>query len=298
MTSVFQYPARSHHKVREPQETLTQSKLKLVESEPNRIGVLVCQILVVAAVICAWQWLPSVHGVQQHVTFVDPFYISSPSLIATTLAKMLTGSSGTPSVWEPLGRTLAAALAGTAAAIVCGTVAGLVVSNSAFLHRVLRPFIVTLNAVPRIAMIPVIVLIVRNGSLTDAITAFSVVFFLSFFNSVEGGTSMSREMISNVRLLGGSRMTVMWRVRWHYALAWSFASLPNAIAFGILGSVTAELFTGGQGVGYILTYASETANASLTFATAIVLTAVSLILIFGAEALRKPLLSWWEDQRA
>jgi len=158
---------------------------------------------------------------------------------------------------------------------------------------VARPFLILFNAIPRIAIIPIIILIFGATAVTDAVTAFIVVFFLVFYNAAEGAASVSVEMIQNAELLGNSKARIMWSVRWPYALAWTFVSLPNAIAFGLVGTVTAEVFTGGDGIGYQLSLAIGAVNATLIFSVVVILAVVGVTLTLGAQLLRLALLPWW-----
>ena len=82
------------------------------------------------------------------------------------------------------------------------------------------------------------------------------------------------------------------RFRWPFVLTWSLAQIPNAVSFGIVATVTTELFTGSNGIGGILITAIDTANADLTFAVVILLGVVSVVLIFAAERVKRFLLRW------
>jgi NitT/TauT family transport system permease protein len=262
---------------------------------PAMVWFLRAVVLVIA--IAGWQEVPNVPHITSVFQFEDPFFISSPSRIVNELWILATGSNGTTPIWGALARTVLTALVGTVASCALGAVAGLAVSNWSLLEAVARPFIVLLNAVPRIAMIPIIVLLVGGSIEADALTALTVVFFLVFYNALEGASSVPREVIQNAELLGASKLRVMWKVRWPYALGWTLVSLPNAIAFGLVGSVTAEIFTGAEGLGYQLTLAIDNSNATLLFSIVTILAIIGVILVLGSAQLRKLLLPWWETSQ-
>lgn len=266
-----------------------------IGSRPAMVWLLRTVVLVI--VIAGWQEVPNVPHITSVFQFEDPFFISSPSRIANELWILATGSNGTAPIWGALARTVLTALVGTVASCVLGAVAGLAVSNWGLLEAVARPFIVLLNAVPRIAMIPIIVLLVGGSIEADALTALTVVFFLVFYNALEGASSVPREVIQNAELLGASKLRVMWKVRWPYALGWTLVSLPNAIAFGLVGSVTAEIFTGAEGLGYQLTLAIDNSNATLLCSIVTILAVIGVILVLGSAQLRKLLLPWWETSQ-
>jgi NitT/TauT family transport system permease protein len=137
------------------------------------------------------------------------------------------------------------------------------------------------------------VIIAGNSARADIITAITVVVFLVFYNALEGGRSAPTEMINNAKVMGASSFDVMLSVRLPLVLAWTFAAVPNAIAFGLVGSVTAELFTGASGVGQLLSTAVDTADATLTFSVVVILTIAGVALVLLADQLRKLVLPWW-----
>jgi NitT/TauT family transport system permease protein len=262
---------------------------------PRMLRIWIWRLVVVAVIIVGWQWVPQIPGIRRYLGFLDPYFISSPSGIVHEIGILATGSQGITPVWAPLARTVLTALIGTGVACAAGACAGLIVSTWESLELVVRPFLIFLNAIPRIAIIPIIILIVGSSPEADALTALSVVFFLVFYNAYEGGASVPREVIQNAHLLGASSYATMWKVRWPYALAWTMASLPNAIAFGLVGAVTAEIFTGSSGgMGYDMSLAVDNVNSNFLFAIVAILAIVGVILVMGAGVCRRLLIPWWE----
>jgi NitT/TauT family transport system permease protein len=252
------------------------------------------QILIVAVFLGAWQGVPEIPGITKVSRFLDPFFISSPSSVATTVWDLMTGTSNAGAIWPEVGITVGAALVGSVAGVIVGGVGGLLCGGNEELYKVVRPLVMALNAVPRITLVPIIVVVVGASPTADALSAAMLVVFIVFYNAVEGARSVSPETIEFARLLGASKRTRLLRVRGPYSLAWVFASLPNAISFGLVGAVTTELFTGSRGLGQVMITAVDTADASLTFAVVVILAVVGIILFQGVDFLRRKSLSWWE----
>lgn len=257
------------------------------------IGMSAARLVLVASFLAAWQWLPDVDAVRARFTFMDPFFISSPSLITQRIWDITTGANDATPIWSPLFFTLYTSMAGTAIAIAAGAFLGLLLSNSRFLERLFWPFIVALNAVPRIAIVPIIVILVGSAAKANIVTAVIVVFFLVFYNALEGGRTTPIEMIENAKLLGAGPWDIMRSVRLPLVLAWTSAAVPNAIAFGLVGAVTTEIFTGGEGIGQVLSASVNTADATLTFSVVVILTVVGVALVLGATLARRLVLPWW-----
>jgi NitT/TauT family transport system permease protein len=258
---------------------------------------LVFQVLIVVGVILSWEFLPTIPEFQQLSIFFDKGFVSSPSEIMGTLIRVGTGQGVTP-IWEFVQETLQNALTGTAIGVTLGVIAGLILSNDERMSQVLRPFVVAMNSVPRIALIPLIVILVGPNERSTIIAASLTTFFTVFFNAYEGGRTIAPHVLDNAQVHGASALQIMLRVRFPYVLAWSFAVLPNALSHGLLSTVTAEVFTGHNGLGRQMFVALVTNSVSLTFAIAVILAVTGVILITIADQVQRRLLHWFAEGRA
>jgi NitT/TauT family transport system permease protein len=85
----------------------------------------------------------------------------------------------------------------------------------------------------------------------------------------------------------------MVHVRFRYVLAWSLAALPNAVSFGLVSVVTAEILTGSVGMGRLLLVSVTTLESALTFAVVVILSVLGLFLVGAAEIFERRYLHWW-----
>jgi NitT/TauT family transport system permease protein len=259
----------------------------------RRVALTAVQLALLAVVLAAWQWLPRVHFLASRYRFLDPFFISSPSRIANRLDDLIRGANGSPHLGDYLFPTLKAAATGCLLGVLFGALAGLLFSNFGLLREIFMPFVAAANAVPRIAMIPILILLFGISFSATVASAVLVVFFVVFFNALEGGLSVPLQMIQNARLLGASEWQVMRSVRLPYVLAWTMAALPNAATFSLLAVVTSEVLTGYKGLGQLLGAATSTLDASLTFAIVVVLSAVGVTVVGLLQIIKKKVLHWW-----
>jgi NitT/TauT family transport system permease protein len=196
-------------------------------------------------------------------------------------------------MWHYIWPTFSAALLGTTIGVALGAACGLVLSNWRFASQVLHPFVVAVNAVPRVALIPIVVILVGPTYRASVIMAITVVFFVSFFSAYEGGLSVSPRLLENAQVLGGRRWQIMVHIRLPFVLAWTLASLPLALTFSILTVVTAEILTGYPGMGKLIVTAQALAQSSLIFAVVVVLSILSLVVVGCASLLKRRVLHWW-----
>jgi NitT/TauT family transport system permease protein len=248
---------------------------------------------VVVLMLALWQFLPKIPGAAERVKFLDPFFISSPTQVAGTLNGLLFGADGTPTIWSYLGQTLWSTMWGVVLGVVTGALFGLFCSNSELLSRIASPLITVMNATPRIALVPIFVIIFGPSTLSSVAVAVLVVFFVVFYNAYSGGRSVPPQVLENAALLGASSRQIMRNVRLPYVWVWTFAALPNAISFGLIAVITAEVLTGVIGVGRLLVQSISTADASLTFAVVVLLAAVGVVLVETTTRATRRYLHWW-----
>lgn len=240
-----------------------------------------------------WEFLPRIESLSDRYKFLDPFFVSSPGDTFTRIVDMATGRNDSFVVWPYLKTTLAATFGGLVIGLFSGGALGLLLSNSQFLQRVTRPFIVAVNATPRVAFIPIIVILFGPTQGASIAISVLVVFFVAFFNAFEGGSTVASHLLQNARVLGASERGVMLRVRLPYVFAWTMAALPVAIAFSLVSVVTAEILTGNAGIGRLITTATSTVDATLTMAVVAYLSVVGATIVALADVMKRRVLHWW-----
>jgi NitT/TauT family transport system permease protein len=252
----------------------------------------------VAAILAVWQWAPAIPGVTRHAPILDPFFISSPAKIGAKFWDLATttGDSGavlkSGNLFVQLWATLRATLLGFLVGVTSGFLAGLVLSQTRTLADILHPYLVAVNALPRIALVPLIIMIFGTGLGARVVLAWLIVFFIVFFNTYAGARSIEPAILDSCRILGASRRQLLWTVAIPHVAGWTFAVLPLAMSASIIGVVVGEFVGGAQGLGFIITVALGQLEATDLFVALITLCVVAVALIALAARLERRLLHW------
>jgi NitT/TauT family transport system permease protein len=277
---------------RSERETFLRNVRK--QARQHRLRVVLLQATIFVAFIGTWEVLTRIPWFVTNTIF-DPFFISQPSRIAVRIWLWL--QPGKNSLWPHLASTLEATALGLVSGVGSGFVVGLVLSQNKTLSEVLNPFIVALNSMPRIAFVPLITMLFGLGIGSKVVTSWFVVFFLVFFNTYKGGVSIERELIDFCRTLGGNSRQILWRVRIPTAAAWTFASLPNAVSFALIGVVLAEFVGSATGMGYLMITSLATLNATDMFAAITVLSILGVGLVYLISFVESRVLHWLPEFR-
>lgn len=259
----------------------------------GRLGIIAAQAVVLGLTLAAWQWLPSIQWLSDQSKVFDRYFVSSPSLIAERLWNLLFSPELRGLTWEYIWLTVNASLVGLVIGMVSGGVLGLAVAANDWMSSVFHPFAVALNAIPRIALIPVIVVVLGPTFQASVMISVIVVFFIAFFNAFEGARTVSPNLTNNARIMGASGLQIMRRVRAPYAAAWTMASLPLAGTFSVIAVITGEILTGSGGLGSLIVRSTSTADATLTFAVVVLLSLIGVAVVGVAGQIKSRVLHWW-----
>lgn len=251
------------------------------------------QIGLALAFLLAWEFLPKVPLLAAHLRFLDPFFISSPTATWHSLVGLLTGDNDNRiTIWPYMWVTVSSTLVGTLIGLLLGAVCGLVFSNNRRLSEVVQPFLIVANSIPRVALIPIFVVMLGPTMGASIVSVIAVVFFLAFFNAFQGGRSIKDSLVENAVLLGAGPFEVMRSIRLPMVATWTFAAVPNAISFGLVVTVTTELLAGIPGIGSLILTATANLQVDLTFAMIVLLSGVGLVLYWGSVFLQRRVIHW------
>jgi NitT/TauT family transport system permease protein len=286
-------PTRSFENLDE--ELAAHIKRTVRAQRADRVKIVTWQVVLLVVGLAGWEILTRVPWFVAN-TIMDPFFVSRPSLIVANLYAWTLGDRR-GFLWPHLFSTVLATLVGLVVAVTTGFLAGLILSQKRMLAATLSPYIVGANSLPRIAFVPLVTMIFGLGLMSKVVTAWFIVFFLVFFNTFKGGIAIERHIIDFCRTLGATDRQITRTVRIPNALAWAFASLPNAVAFSLIGVVISEFVGSDTGMGYLIITSLSTLNAAEMWSSIVVLSATGIFLVMLFAAIERRLLRWSPEFR-
>jgi len=269
-------------------------------------AILVWQLAILAVILVIWQWgyvwckavLPKPYVPE----ILNPYFIATPSLIWDSFLRLgcLVDPKGflacvkatDNNLWLATLVTLKNTFWGFLWGTASGVAAGLVLGRSDFLARIFNPYIVALNSIPRIALVPLVILMFGLGDSSKVATAWLVVFFVVFFNTYEGTRAVDRDQIAAARLLGAGEFAILRTVVIPSALAWVFASLMPAVSFALIGVIVGEFIGSERGIGKLIVVAEARGNASEMMVAIFVMMVVGILLGLVVHGVQVYLLRW------
>ncbi|MDH3303145.1 MAG: ABC transporter permease [Acidimicrobiia bacterium] len=195
-------------------------------------------------------------------------------------------------IFEALWITTQEVIWGFLAAAVAGFVLGVIVGETRLGQRAIMPYLVALNALPKVAFAPVFVAWFGFGVNSKIVMALFIAFFPVIVDTAAGLGSVDRDTLMLFRSMEASRWQTLRKLKLPSALPFIFAGLKTAAVFSVVGAVVGEYLGGGKGLGELIRLSAQTLRIDRVFAMIAYLGVLGIIL-FGLVAWTERKLLFW-----
>ena len=188
--------------------------------------------------------------------------------------------------------TLWTTMAGFGLAVIFGLVLGIVVGWSRTIYRGLYPVMIGFNSIPKVAVVPILVIWFGVGWLPAVLTAFMISFFPIVVNVATGLATIEPETEDVLKALGASKLQIMTKVGIPRSLPYFFGSLKVAITLAFVGSVISEAVASNTGIGNLMLQAQAQFQVPLIFAGLIALAVEGIVMYWLMAMLESHMTRW------
>ncbi len=195
-------------------------------------------------------------------------------------------------LWENSLVTLWTTVAGFAIAVGFGLALGVAIGWSRAIYAGLYPVMVGFNAIPKVAVVPILVLWFGIGEIPAILTAFLISFFPIVVNVATGLATLEPELEDVLRALGAKKLDIMLKVGIPRSLPYFFGALKVAITLAFVGSVVSETVAANAGVGHLLLSAQANFEVPLVFGGLIALAVLGIGMYAIFAVLERRMAGW------
>jgi NitT/TauT family transport system permease protein len=238
-------------------------------------------ILALACAVLIWQ-------VAADQALAPAYVLPAPGRVLTAWTQLLLNGA----LVRHVGATLSEALAGFAIAFVVGAGLGYPLARSQTLARMASPFIATTQAMPMIALAPLLVMWFGLGLSSKIIICALIVFFPILVNTTVGLRSIDREMLDAVRTLGAGRWQSLWYVEIPLAMRPLLAGVRMGLTLAMTGAIVGEFVASDRGLGFLMILSRTNFDAPMVFAASLTIAAISTLLYKTVEWLENTFVDW------
>jgi NitT/TauT family transport system permease protein len=220
-------------------------------------------VVVLVATLLLWQLIVTLFNIAD-------FIFPSPWQIALQFVEF-----GGP-LLEAAWKTFWVTMVGFGLSIVVGVLLGFLIGSSRLAYTALYPLMVAFNAVPKAAVVPILVVWFGIGLGPGILTAFLISFFPITVNIATGLATLEPELEDVLRVLGAKRWDVLVKVGLPRSMPYFYGSLKIAITLAYVGTVLGEMTAGDSGIGYLISTAGSQQRTPLAFAGLVTIGAMAM----------------------
>lgn len=215
-------------------------------------GIRAGRILLGVAILLFWE-------VSARLGWIDDYYWSSPSLIAQTAIVQWKEKNLAYDIYFTSMSTIGGFLAGT----LGGAVLGLSFWWSKTFAKIFEPYLVMFNAIPKLALAPILIVLFGIGFSSKVMLAFLMTVISCALATVSGVENVDESMETLLYSLGAARWQVFGKVVVPAVLPWMLGSLRINISLALAGAIVGEFIASGHGLGRMVIYAGTILDTTL-----------------------------------
>lgn len=247
---------------------------------PPALRIALLQIALLAALLAAWE-------LAIRFGFIAVYLYGQPSGIIAKAGKLIASGEllrdAALTAWE--------AVAGFLIGTVLGSAAGLSLWLFPTGAAVLRPYLVALNGLPKIALAPLIIVWFRIGLSSKIAIAAIITFIVAVITALQGAKEVDPDLVKLLRSLGASRWKTWRTVIVPGAMPWIVAAFRLNVGFALIGAVVGEYIASKEGLGYMIYYAGVLYDLNAVWVGIATLMAVALLMYGAIDLIERRLLS-------
>ena len=223
------------------------------------------------------------------VFHVRAFLLPPPSAIFTDTMQLFG-----PVVMHTLatGETV---LLGFAVSVIVSLPLAVLITSSPLIANAVYPILVLTQAIPKVALAPILVVMLGSNELPRVVVTFLVAFFPLVLSIAAGITSVPPELIELGRACKASRWRELWRIRLPYAMPFVFSGLKAAITLSVVGAVVGEFVNADRGLGYLIQTSTAFFQVPLAWGALVLLSLMGIILFQVVVIVERVFFPWAVD---
>ena len=193
--------------------------------------------------------------------------------------------------------TLIEIVLGLLAGVVLATVVGYLLARSRTLERILSPYVVASQAIPVVAIAPLLVIWLGDGVLSKVVICALIVFFPVLVNTIVGVRAVPVALYDLMNSLHATRAQILWKVEFPASLPVLLGGLRIGATLSVIGAIVGELVDAEEGLGFLLQLGDFQYDTPMVFVAVFTLIGLALLLYGIVILLEKRFLKWHNTSR-
>ena len=237
-----------------------EHKQYLKKQKTRKIVIRIIQIGILILIFGIWE-------LSAYLEWADPFITSSPSRVVKSIANLYTSGQ----LFTHLGATLWETVISFILSTVLGTAIAVILWWSETVRRVLEPYLIVLNSLPKVALGPLIIIWVGAGRTAIVTMALMICLIITVISALTGFMSVDEEKIQLMRSMGAGKLQILTKLILPANIPNILSILKINVGLSWVGTIMGEYLVSREGIGYLLVYGSQVFKLDLVMASTLML---------------------------
>ena len=251
------------------------------KQKKNKFSVIFWRFALLIALLGAWELFALLE-------IIDPFIASSPSRVIRTIGSLFTNDNFA----YHIGITLYETVLGFILAVFIGYSVALILWWSEKLRKVLEPYIVVLNSLPKIALGPIIIVWFGSGEKAIIFMAFIIGIIVAIMTMLNGFLATDKNKILLLKSFGATKWQILVKLVVPSSLSTLISMLKISVGMAWIGSIMGEYLVSKAGLGYLIVYGGQVFKLDLVMASTVVLCILATLMYIAVAALEKIIIKY------
>jgi len=260
-------------------ESYSKEHLEFIKkNKTKKIAILVSQTLLLVLFIALWE-------LAAYLKWIDPFIMSQPSRVIKTIVSLTANGS----IFTHSGITIFETIIGFISGTILGTLIAIVLWWSDFTAKVLDPYLVVLNALPKTALGPIILVWIGGTMGSIIVMALLVSIIVTILNVYLAFESVDEDKLKLLKTLGATKFQILYKVVLPSSVPSIISVMKINVGLSLVGVIVGEFLVSKAGLGYLIIYGGQVFKMDLVMTSVIILAIAAALMYFSVSWFEKKL---------
>lgn len=258
---------KKHEIINETNKVSKEHELYLKKVKRTKRRIVITRMLILVIFIALWQ-------IAANFKWIDPFLTSSPARVIESFISLYENGS----LFKHIGITCYETILGFSLGTVLGALIAVILWWSPFISKILDPYLVVLNALPKVALAPIIIFWIGNGMPAIIVIALLISVITTIISVLTGFNEIDKEKIMLMNTFRASKLQILRYLIFPYSIPILISALKINVGLSWVGVIMGEFLVAKNGLGFLIVYGGQVAQLDMVMMSIVILSIIAFIM--------------------
>lgn len=259
--------AKKSVNVSESNNMSKEHEIYLNKVKKTKRKILITRILILVIFIALWQ-------IAANLKWIDPFLTSSPTRVVESFVSLYEGGG----LIKHIAVTCYETILGFSLGTILGSLIAVILWWSPFVSKILDPYLVVLNALPKVALAPIIIFWIGNGIPAIIVIALLISVITTIISVLTGFNEIDKEKIMLMNTFRATKIQILRYLIFPYSIPILISALKINVGLSWVGVIMGEFLVAKNGLGFLIVYGGQVAQLDMVMMSIVILSAIAFIM--------------------